>query len=42
VTLGNGRPVPREALFRLPELQNIIMYHIAPGRYSTGEAPHNP
>jgi hypothetical protein len=42
VTLGNGRPVPREALFRLPELQNIIMYHIVPGRYSTGEEHATP
>jgi uncharacterized surface protein with fasciclin (FAS1) repeats len=36
-TMGNGRMLPREALFRLPQLRDIVMYHIIPGRYTTGE-----
>lgn len=45
VTLGgaNGR-LPLDALLRQPALKDILLYHIVPGRYSSGEciaSPHS-
>ncbi len=34
--LGNGRALPLDAFYALPELPAILMYHIIPGMYTTG------
>ena len=34
--LGGVRKLPKEQFFRLPELKDILLYHILPGRYRTG------
>ena len=34
--LGAGHKLSKEQLFRLPELKDILQYHIIPGRYTTG------
>ncbi len=34
--LGGGRRLPKERLFELPELPQILLYHILPGRFLTG------
>ena len=35
--LGGGRVLPLALLLQLPELDDIIKYHIVPGRFSTSE-----
>jgi hypothetical protein len=37
INLGGGRPLPKDALFRLDQLRNILLYHIVPGAYYSGE-----
>jgi uncharacterized surface protein with fasciclin (FAS1) repeats len=39
VNLGaaSGQPLPLDALLAQPTLMDILMYHIIPGRYSSGE-----
>jgi uncharacterized surface protein with fasciclin (FAS1) repeats len=39
--LGGGRKLPKEDLYKLPELKDILQYHIIPGRYLTGGLPSN-
>lgn len=34
--LGAGHKLSKEQLFNLPELKEILQYHIVPGRYTTG------
>jgi hypothetical protein len=33
---GQGK-LPLDQLLRLPQLRDILMYHIVPGEYSSGE-----
>ncbi|EFJ47213.1 hypothetical protein VOLCADRAFT_105189 [Volvox carteri f. nagariensis] len=35
--LGNGRRLPIETFYRLPELPDILQYHVIPGMYTTVE-----
>lgn len=35
--LGGGRRLPLDQLLALPELPDILAYHIIPGRYLSGE-----
>ncbi|PNH12677.1 hypothetical protein TSOC_000376, partial [Tetrabaena socialis] len=39
--LGNGRKLPVEKLYRLPELPDILQYHILPGLYASGSFYNN-
>lgn len=32
---GFHGPLPKEVLFKLPELKDILLYHIVPGLYDT-------
>ena len=34
--LNGGKKMAKEKLFQLPELKDILQYHIVPGRYTTG------
>ena len=34
--LGGGKAVSPDDLLQLPELQDILLYHIVPGLYHTG------
>lgn len=36
INLGGGRPLPKDALYRLDQLRNILLYHIIPGAYHAG------
>lgn len=35
--LGNGRKLDKSVLLGLPELPDILSYHVLDGRYTTGE-----
>lgn len=35
--LGGGQRLPVSALFKLPELNSILSYHIIPGQYTSGK-----
>lgn len=37
--LGGGRPLPKAALLGLPELADILQYHVLPGAYASGALP---
>jgi hypothetical protein len=34
--LGGGKKLPKEQLYKLPELKEILQYHIIPGHFTTG------
>jgi uncharacterized surface protein with fasciclin (FAS1) repeats len=38
LNLGGGRQkLPLDQLLRLPQLKNILLYHIVPGEYTSSE-----
>ncbi|KAF5840958.1 hypothetical protein DUNSADRAFT_14982 [Dunaliella salina] len=39
--LGGGRPLPKSTLLALPELKDILQYHVLPGMYATGNMYNN-
>eukprot|EP00983_Pelagomonas_calceolata_P052736 1142980-Pelagomonas_calceolata.AAC.3 len=36
--LGGGRPLPKSTLLALPELKDILQYHVLPGMYATASS----
>ncbi|KAG1674606.1 hypothetical protein FOA52_001855 [Chlamydomonas sp. UWO 241] len=41
VALGGGTPLPKDQFFALPELKEILQYHILPGKVTTGDLYNN-
>lgn len=39
--LGGGQKLPIDALLKLQQLKDIVMYHIVPGEYTSGKSPFN-